>query len=112
MGFTIMSAQARYIIAKYVPEILRNEPRNFGVIVWSPEKLDARFSGETGGGGVDGRKIPEWVKSKTSYKEWVHYLRNCIAHGAVEIKGKVVRSDVPDFIDALKDVSNANYVLA
>lgn len=63
-----MSTSVRYLVAKYIPELLRNEPRNVGVIVWTPEKVDARFWGENGEDNVDGRKIPEWVRSQTTYK--------------------------------------------
>jgi hypothetical protein len=103
---------ARYIVAKYVPELLRNEPRNVGVIVWTPEKVDARFWGENGGGDVDGRKVPEWVQSQPTYKEWVHFWRNCIVHGAVQTKDKTIHADTVKFLDALKEqTGNANYIL-
>jgi hypothetical protein len=45
--------------------------------------MDARFWGENGGNDVDGRKVPDWVQSQPTYKEWVHFWRNCIVHGAV-----------------------------
>ena len=105
-----MKDQPRYLIAKYVPEVLRNEPRNFGVIVWTPFKVDARFWGESQGN-VDARKIPEWINSKTAYKEWVKFLRKCVVKGEITDKGKAVTSKTAEFLNALKSVSGANYIL-
>jgi hypothetical protein len=106
-----MSATARYVVAKYIPELLRNEPRNVGVIVWTPEKIDARFWGENGAG-IDGRKVPDWVRSQATYKEWVHFWRNCMVHGALQVKGKTIHADTSTFLDALKEeTGNANYIL-
>lgn len=106
-----MSTSVRYLVAKYIPELLRNEPRNVGVIVWTPEKVDAQFWGENGGDNVDGRKIPEWVRSQTTYKEWVHFWRNAIVHGQSPIKGKTIRPNSANFLEALKKSGNANYIL-
>jgi hypothetical protein len=105
-----MKGQPRYLIAKYVPEVLRNEPRNFGVIVWTPFKVDARFWGESLGN-VDGRKVPDWIRSKTAYKEWVKFLRNCVVKGEISTKGETITSETPEFLSALENVSGANYLL-
>ena len=106
-----MSEQTRYVVAKYVPELFRNEPRNVGVIVWTPHgKVDARFWGENGGG-IDGRKVPDWVKSKVTYKEWVHFWRTCLFQGQLKVKGRSVRSSAARFLDVLAQTGDANYIL-
>ena len=33
----------KYLIAKYIPDLNRMEPRNIGIVVWSPEGIEARF---------------------------------------------------------------------
>lgn len=50
----------RYLIAKYIPDLRRMEPRNIGVIVWSPQGVAARFAAEKADtdGDVDGRSLP------------------------------------------------------
>lgn len=48
----------RYFVAKYIPDLLRNEPRNFGVILWTPDGVAARFLAEERErpGEIDGRR--------------------------------------------------------
>lgn len=66
-----------YIIAKHVPDPVRDEPRNVGVIVASHGDIVARFIGEKEDdpGEVDGRKIPGWVSSSSAYKQWIKFWR-------------------------------------
>ena len=35
--------KTQYLLAKYIPDMHRFEPRNIGVIVWSPDGIEARF---------------------------------------------------------------------
>ena len=37
----------RYLLAKYIPDHLRMEPRNIGVVLWAEGNVTARFFGES-----------------------------------------------------------------
>jgi hypothetical protein len=37
---------AKYFLAKYIPDMHRFEPRNIGVVIWSPSGIEARFLAE------------------------------------------------------------------
>ncbi|HUB65937.1 MAG TPA: hypothetical protein VL981_00465 [Candidatus Methylacidiphilales bacterium] len=92
----------RYLIAKYIPEPIRNEPRNFGVLLWTQWGIVARFLGEKKNETIDSRSIPGWVSSKVSYKEWVYYWRKTIT--------TLSNSEVSQFL-RLSVASTGNYIL-
>lgn len=66
-----------FYVAKFIPDLIRNEPRNVGVILWTSGRLTARFLGEVGEGGqgLDSRFL-RGLTSANSYRRWVTYLRN------------------------------------
>jgi hypothetical protein len=106
----------RYLIAKYIPDLGRMEPRNVGVIVWSPDGVEARFLAERADrpGEVDGRSIPAFVTSPPAYQQWVSFWRAELARPAIEpLRGrdKVSRGS-PGFLDALQSSGRGNFVLA
>ena len=37
------AVSTRFLVAKYIPDMRRPEPRQIGVIVWTHGKLSARF---------------------------------------------------------------------
>jgi len=102
-----MSEPARYLVAKYISDLQRMEPKNIGVIVRLRDGTSARFLAERAGspGEVDGRSIPPFVTSKASYKQWVEFWRN-------ELNEKFVsprRSQ--DLFERLKRSSRGNFCL-
>jgi hypothetical protein len=106
----------RYLLAKYIPDLRRGEPRNVGVVLWSPVGVAARFVAEKPGrpGEVDGRKIPTFVTSAPAYRQWVQFWRAELARSEIE---SVTRPDrkadrsSPDYLDVLADSSKGNFVL-
>jgi len=106
-----MVTRPRYILAKYVPEVLRNEPRNIGVIIWTPWGVRAQFLGDEKGS-LDARKIPSWVQSRESYREWIGSWRSAlIQKKARAADGSDVSAKEAGFLDALRLTSKGNYVL-
>ena len=105
----------RYFLAKYVPDLTRMEPRNVGVIVWTPEGVDARFLAETPDrpGEVDGRSIPSFVTNAQAYKQWVAYWRKELDRWEIEPTrgGPAVPRSSPDFLDALARKGRGNFLL-
>lgn len=69
---------AKWLIAKYMPDARRREPRNVGVILLVDGAAYMRFRGEDGRGGIDGRRV-KLVESLDNYKAWVAYWRKAVA---------------------------------
>lgn len=65
-----------YFVAKFIPDLILNEPRNVGVILWTPKDVSARFLGEAGDPDrhMDGRSL-RGFESSASFRQWVDYLR-------------------------------------
>lgn len=106
----------RYLIAKYIPDLGRMEPRNMGVVVWSPDGVEARFLAEKGdrAGEVDGRSIPSFVTSPHAYKQWIAFWRSELDRPEIQPLGgrdKVPRAS-PGFLEALQGTSRGNFVLS
>src|SRR5262245_34785589 len=64
----------RYAVAKYVPDLLRQEPRNIGVFVIGNEDAASRLLGETSSGALDLRRVP-FVNDRSVYAEWYAYWK-------------------------------------
>ena len=98
---------ARFLIAKYVPDVKRMEPRNIGVITWCDGCADARFLGED-------EKPPRrlGVRDTVIYRKWLTSWRKQIAKPFVEIgHGQIVNKSTPDFLDALCEWSRDSFLL-
>jgi hypothetical protein len=106
---------AKYLLAKYIPDLHRFEPRNIGVIVWSPLGIEARFLAEYPNrpGEVDGRSIPSFVTSASAYKQWIRYWRDAITGTSIRPLGggDVVSSSSPGFMEVLQQTARGNFVV-
>ena len=60
-----MSELPNYLVAKYISDLHRMEPRNIGIIVWTRSAVSARFVAERPNkpGEIDGRSIPPFVRA-------------------------------------------------
>ncbi len=105
----------RYLIAKYVPDLRRMEPRNIGVIVWTPGAMDARFVAEKPDrpGQLDGRSIPSFVTSADALRQWVTFWRREIEKFEIEpvMGGARVARTSPEFLAALMSGNRGNFQL-
>lgn len=105
----------QYLIAKYIPDLHRFEPRNIGVIVWSPFGVEARFLAEYPNrlGEVDGRSIPNFVTSANAYRQWIRYWRDAITGTSIRPLGggDMVPSSSPGFIEVLQQTARGNFVV-
>jgi hypothetical protein len=68
----------RYLIAKYVDDLTRNEPINVGVIVLDGADVVARFDGEDDARKIDLRRVRNRVTGSHSYRAWVDYWRTVL----------------------------------
>jgi hypothetical protein len=84
---------ARYWVAKYVDDPLRNEPRNVGVIVSTADGAAARFAGENEEGVIDRRRLQKF-KHADVYVQWLDYWRGQIQEGRFE---QIVKDRTPNY---------------
>ena len=104
----------RYLVAKYIPDYSRMEPRNIGILLWSSEGVRSRFIGEKlNPGMIDGRSVPPFVHDLSSYKEWVQLWSSEIRNDCIEAmdNSTTVCSSDPSFLDTLKGLSRGHFVL-
>lgn len=64
----------QWLLAKYVRDLRRREPRNVGIILFTGTQVHARFLAEIDPDNVDGRST-KWAGSTNNYRAWVHYWR-------------------------------------
>ena len=76
-------SKCTYLLAKYIGDLRRFEPKNIGVIVLTEQSVAGRFVAERSAklGEVDGRSIPSFVSSASSYRQWISYWRDLIQRG-------------------------------
>lgn len=99
-----MKVIPRFLVAKYVPDIRRLEPRNIGVIVWGDGHVACRFLGESTGK----LRVPSLVEkdSRHAYSEWLQYWRYQLTRPSIRTDAGVeVQRDSTDFLTALKEKS-------
>lgn len=105
----------KYVIAKYIADLARMEPRNVGVIVWTPDGIEARFAAEKSDrpGDIDGRSIPSFITSPSAYRQWIQFWRSELEKTEIETaEGKAcVPQGSPDYLAALQSWNRGNFVL-
>lgn len=105
---------ARYLVAKYVPDIYRNEPVNIGVLTWIDGRVCSRFLGQKNDGTIDGRAagISGRIKSAQNYKQWIESWVTRLQGSHLQTREHgVVKSDSSEFLTALATYGGGNYLL-
>jgi len=101
----------QFAIAKFIPDMKRMEPRNFGVVVWNSGDCIGRFVGDDkarDARALAGLRIPD----RTVYLQWIDYWRAQMGRPAIRLKtGVVVPRTEADFLSALCDTSLENFRL-
>ncbi len=88
-----------WLVAKYVEDLRRREPKNVGVILFADGNVYPRFLGMRDGGRLD-RRVLRWMGSAANYAAWVQYWTDAVACTPVE-----------QWRDLLKRSSDDNYFL-
>jgi hypothetical protein len=111
MGVVFMNS-VRYLVARYIPDLLRYEPRNIGVVVWTDHGIAGRFLGEREGR-IDLRRIPDYVNNRQMYRQWIGFWRLALQRPALSplTGGISVPLGAPEFLDALCTFSRSQYQL-
>jgi hypothetical protein len=104
----------RYLVAKYVPDPLRMEPRNIGVVVWADGQIGARFLGENGSE-TSRIRVPSrlHVSDRRLYEQWIRYWRQQMSMPALSRgpDGMTAGRETPEFLEALASKSQLGYML-
>jgi len=104
----------RYMLIQYVQDSWRQEVRNIGVLVWSPEGVSACFRGES----LDEPGIldnpPSFVLNQKIYAHWVKTWRFLISGDAIKpLKGgTLVPIRSVEFLAEFSHFSNESFVLS
>jgi hypothetical protein len=108
-----MKYAPRFLIAKYVPDLRRMEPRNVGVIVWSEGETRARFSGEKVNGHVTVSPPSHLqIQSKRAYRQWIEYWRAILSKPVlVDNHGKAIDRKDSSFLGLVMGKSKQQYYL-
>src|SRR6266536_2885774 len=95
-----MTARTHFLLAQYLPDVMRKEAKNIGVFVHSSEATAARFLGERPDKptGYIGR-VPGFVNSRGAYRQWVGYWRTLLIGDRFSTTERLLAS------------SNGNYVV-
>ncbi len=98
----IATLAPRYVLAKYVPDLGRMEPRNIGVFVWWKGEFCLRF--------LEPDDVE--VNDRDTYERWTTYwTRNTSEEAIRPRRGKPVPKTDPACIDALISTQKGNYIL-
>lgn len=102
---------AQFAIAKFIPDMMRMEPRNFGVVVWNRGECVGRFIGDDKAN--DGRSLSSLgVQDKHTYLQWLDYWRTLMGQASIRTKtGEEIPRTEPEFLDALCGTSRDNFRL-
>lgn len=65
-----------WLVAKYMDDLRRREPRNVGVLLFTDETVLDRFLGARDDGTIDGRRTSLTGAPLENYKAWVAYWRH------------------------------------
>lgn len=107
-----MKHALRFMVAKYVPDLHRMEPRNIGVVLWADSGATvARFIGEQPDGSL---RVPSLVEKQDrhAFREWHTYWRHQLATDGIRRRsGEVVPKTSPDFLEALREKSKEQFRL-
>lgn len=97
-----MSSKIAYFLVRHVPDVLRNEPRNIGVILAHDDQLVARFVGEASPDSLDLRRVPHaLIPDRQLFAEWHHFWRGKLkatAHSSPNaVLEELVRASTPAY---------------
>lgn len=105
--------RAEYLIAKYVPDLFRNEPINIGVVAWLDGQVGSRFLGEKTTGAIDLRSVPSQITSRSNYRQWVSTWKKMLDMDSVKVIGtsQLIEKANRNFLTAIQSSGRGNYVL-
>jgi hypothetical protein len=100
---TRLAVNNRYIIAKYVRDVRRMEPRNIGLFLWADGRIVSKF--------LSVEDAP-FISERANYRRWRDLWTQQISGDVIEpVRGPAVSKASPEFMDALLKEQEGNYRL-
>jgi hypothetical protein len=92
-----------YMVFKYIPDMIRMEPRNIGVMLWNDGAIAARFLDK-----------PDFVTSESAYAQWIDYWSKELKKMEITsaMTGEKAPVTSPRFLEVLQESSKGNFYLA
>ena len=104
MAFIPMTTTPAYLVAKYIPDLSRMEPRNIGIVLWVAQKSYCRF--------LSAREAADIVRDVSVYTRWIDFWKRQVEEGVVQLpREQPVLVASPEYLAALKKTQKENYVL-
>jgi hypothetical protein len=99
-----MNTAPAYLIAKYIPDLRRMEPKNIGVILWVAGKSYCRF--------LTSSDAAEFVQDRAMYGRWIEFWMDQVQRGVARVpREPEVSVESPEYLAALKKTQRENYAL-
>jgi hypothetical protein len=94
---------ARFLVAKYAPDVARMEPKNIGIVLWSDGVVEPRFIAS---------ETAEFVDDKDNFDRWVSFWESQCKKPEISLRGKAaVPRSSEEFLDALRTTQKGNFLL-
>jgi len=91
----------RFLLAKYIPDLSRMEPRNIGVILWVRGKVACRFL-----------ETPGFLNEDSSYERWCEFWKHETSGSSIQPRrGTPIPIEDPRCLDALMSTQDGNFQL-
>lgn len=92
----------RIVIAKFTPDVFRNEPRNIGLILWVDGVFYSRFLDE-----------PAFVPKDIDYARWVSYWQDSVSGSSIQpMTGDPIPITEPECVDGLFSTQSDTFTLS
>ena len=94
-----------YMVFKYIPDMIRMEPRNIGVMLWNDGAIAAKFL----------KDKPDFVTSDVAYFQWIDFWSKAMKQetiSSVMTPGEAVPVTSPRFLEILQESSRGHFYLA
>jgi hypothetical protein len=93
-----------YLVAKYIPDLSRMEPRNIGIVLWAAQKSYCRF--------LPASEAANIVRDMSVYTRWIDFWTLLVREGTVNLpRERSVSVASPEYLTALKRTQKENYAL-
>ena len=93
----------RFLVAKYIDDLTRMEPRNIGVILLAAGMAEARFLSP---------QQASFIKDKKLYQRWVDFWMDRVNADSIRMRnGVTVSPSDLEFCEALLESQRGNYIL-
>mgnify|MGYP000399457873 CR=1 FL=1 len=93
----------RFILAKYVPQLNRMEPRNIGVILWAKGEIASKFLPV---------ESADFIADVDGYQWWINSWLKAVASSEVRpLRGKPVSKKSPESMDAILSLQEGQFLL-